>query len=313
MKDYLNIAMPSKPEIVKDEGRSGIYQISNLYPGYGHTLGNSLRRMLLSSIPGSAITMVNIKGVDHEFATIDGIKEDVLTIVVNLKNVEVSINTESVRETITITKKGKGKVTAKDFKLPAQVEIANPDLHICEITDDKTEFVLEAVIEKGIGYKSKEEVKHADTTGYPIVLDANYSPIKRVKYEIANMRVGDRTDFNKLTLSIETNGSINPLEALTDAINTMIIQFQAMLGVQIDSSDKFKDIVKKVDKDSRKVLVEDLEIYKSTKELLQKNEIKTIGDIEDKGKEEILTISGISNKTIGDIEAELVKYGVTFK
>src|SRR3989344_9271184 len=212
MPDY-NIILPSKPKITHEDGSKGIYEIEGLYPGYGHTLGNSLRRIILSSLPGSAITSIKINGVDHEFTTIQGIKEDVLNIILNLKKVRFNMTTDEPQKVI-LDIKGEGEIKAKNLILPGQVEVGNPNEHICTITNKDTHLVMEATVEKGLGYMPKEALSKEKVGVGTLALDATFTPVRRVNYEVENMRVGDRTDFNRLRISIETDGTISPKESL---------------------------------------------------------------------------------------------------
>src|SRR3989344_1771600 len=227
MSDY-HIALPSKPRIVTESERSGTYEVDGLYPGYGYTLGNSLRRIILSSLPGAAVTHVKIPGVPHEFSTIEGVKEDVVTILLNIRKIRLRILTDEP-QTISLTVKGPKEVTAGDLKLPGQVEILNPESHIAELTG-KTTLEIELRAERGLGYVPKELHQKERVDIGAIALDAISSPIRRVNYEVENMRVGDRTDFNRLRILIETDGTIQPREALERASETMIHQLKAVVG-----------------------------------------------------------------------------------
>src|SRR3989338_4291799 len=225
-----HITLPSKPRIVSEEGMQGTYEIDSLYPVYGHTLGNSLRRIILSSLPGAAVTQVKIEGVPHEFATLEGMRETVMELLLNLKRVHFVLHGDEP-QTISLTAKGTKEIKASDFNLPSQVEIKNPDQHICDLSG-KASLELEATIERGLGYVAREVLTKDKVDIGTIALDATFTPIRRVNYEVENMRVGDRTDFNRLRILIETNGTIAPREALEKSIETMIHQLQAIIGFQ---------------------------------------------------------------------------------
>src|SRR3989344_8123922 len=180
-----HITLPSKPRIVSEEGTQGIYEIDSLYPGYGHTLGNSLRRIILSSLPGAAVTQVKIEGIPHEFATVDGMRETVMEMLLNLKRVHFVLHGDEP-QTISLSTKGTTEVTAKDFKLPSQVEIQNPDQHICDLSG-KVSLELEATIDRGLGYVSREVLSKDKVNIGTIALDATFTPIRRVNYEVENM------------------------------------------------------------------------------------------------------------------------------
>jgi DNA-directed RNA polymerase subunit alpha len=230
MPDY-TIVLPSKPKVVHEKDRSGVYEIDGLYPGYGHTLGNSLRRIILSSIPGAAITSIKIDGVDHEFSTIDGVREDVIIILLNLKRMRIASSVDEP-QLLTLSHKGAKAITAGDFSVPGQVNVLNPELHIVEITDKNTTLNIEVTVERGLGYVPKEVIQKERVDVGAIAADAVFTPIRRVNYEVENMRVGDRTDFNRLKIFIETDGTLTPREALERAIEIMIQQLKAIIGSQ---------------------------------------------------------------------------------
>lgn len=214
-------SLPQQPKIIKKEKNSAIIEIDSLYPGYGTTLGNAVRRVLLSSIPGSAITTVKIKGVDHEFSTIPGVLEDVIHILLNLKQVRFKLlKEESV--TIRLSVKGEKKVTASDFEVSGgEIEIVNPDLYIATLTDKKSSLEIEAEVSPGVGYEPIERRRKDKLSIGSIAVDAIYTPIRKIKFTVGNMRVGDRTDFNKLIFDIETDGSICPEVAFKKAIDIL--------------------------------------------------------------------------------------------
>ena len=300
--------VPSKPQKISETNTEGLYEITGLYPGYGYTLGNALRRMLLSSIPGSTITSVRVKGVPHEFSTIEGMKEDVLIMVLNMKKIRFSIDTGETSQTIKLKKKGKGKIHASDFDIPSQVSIANKDSYLCELTADSAELDIEAVVEKGIGFRSREDDKEKKQVGV-ILLDAAFSPVKRSYYEIEDMRVGNRTDFNRLKIFLETDGTIKPEEALKKAIQTMITQLEAMVGFQ-KSDDK--EEIKQAEKDTKKLKLEELDISASTKNTLIKNGIESVEDLVKKGKDDVAAIKGIGEKAVSEITNALAEQGIKF-
>ncbi len=310
MTEYITIAIPSKPEMLHETEMEGTYEISGLYPGYGNTLGNALRRMLLSSIPGAAITTIRVQGAPHEFSTIDGVQPDVLTIIINMKNIRVRANTDVFPQTITLKKKGKGVITANDFEAPSQLEIMNKDLVIAEITDDRGELHIEADVHTGIGFRPREELGEDASIG-SIVVDAIFSPVKRSSYEVQNMRVGDRTDFNRLSIFIETDGTITPREALEKAIRTMISQFEAMLSFQADTGEK--KMQKEVEDSMRVIDIKDLELSASVVTILERNNIKTVMDILKKGVIGIRDIPGIGSKAVEEIKSRLEDKGIVLK
>ena len=218
------ISLPLPIKIIKKDKNQALFEIEGLYPGYGTTIGNSLRRVLLSSLSGVAVTEVKIKGAPHEFSTIPGILEDTIMVLLNLKNLRFKIY-EGDSQKIQLKIKGEKDVKGADFKLSPQVKLANPEIHIATITDKKTELEIEIQIEKGIGYEPKDHRKTKKGEIGTISLDAIFTPIKNVNLEVENMRVGERTDFDKLNLEIETDGTITPEEAFFEACDILMKHF----------------------------------------------------------------------------------------
>ncbi|OIP77241.1 MAG: DNA-directed RNA polymerase subunit alpha [Parcubacteria group bacterium CG2_30_44_11] len=311
-----NIALPSKPRIVSEEDHRGIYEIDGLYPGYGHTLGNSLRRIILSSLPGAAITQVKIDGAAHEFASIAGIKEDVLTILLNIKRIRLALhNDEPV--TMTLKKKGSGIITAADISAPSQIEILSKDQVIAEITAKTTELNIEFTVEKGLGYVPREVHQKDKVEIGTIALDAVFTPIRRANYEVENMRVGDRTDYNRLRVMIETDGTISPKHALEQSIEIMIHQLKSVIGFQdAEPTTPVATIITKatetpVDQDALKTRIETLDLSPRTLAALEEASIRTIGGLVRKTKEDILALDGIGPKGLNEIVALLSNIGVS--
>jgi len=320
-----HITLPSKPRVVSEKDAQGIYEIDALYPGYGHTLGNSLRRIILSSLPGATVTSVKIEGVPHEFADIEGIRETVMEILLNLKRVYFVLHGDEP-QTISISVKGPKEVKASDFALPSQVEIANPDQHIADISS-KILFEMEATIERGLGYVPRESITKSKVDIGTIALDATFTPIRRVNYEVENMRVGDRTDFNRLRVLIETNGTVTPRESLEHSIEVMISQLKAVIGVQeedpvVTSSTDTEESIEKTaedkpeavaSKDLSKIKVEDLNIPTRVATLLSEASIRSVAGLARKSVSSIKEIEGIGDKAIGEISSALADMGVELK
>jgi DNA-directed RNA polymerase subunit alpha len=218
------IPLPSTPKMIEKKGNKATFEIAGLYPGYGVTIGNSLRRVLLSSMEGAAITQVKMKDVQHEFSTISGVLEDVLRIILNLKQVRCKLYGDESQK-IQLRVKGEKEVKAGDFETPTQVEIANKDAHIATITDRNKTLEIEALVEKGIGYVPAEQHKKGKLEIGTIVLDAIFTPVKRVAFRVENMRVGERTDYDRLFLEIETDGTLTPEEALRQASEILANHF----------------------------------------------------------------------------------------
>ncbi len=327
-----NVTLPSKPRIVSEEGFSGVYEIDGLFPGYGHTLGNSLRRIILSSLPGAAITSVKIEGAQHEFSALDHVKEDVITILLNLKRVRIALHTdESI--TLLLNVSGPKAVTAGDINAAGQVTILNPEQYIAEITA-KAPLSIEMRVEKGLGYVSRE-MHHGERVEIgAIALDATFSPIRRVNYEVENMRVGDRTDFNRLRIAIETDGTVLPRQALEKAIETLIHQLKAVIGFKEEDRKEATQETENIIPEEKKAVIAasddnaprqalDQELFKTRIETLKLSartinaltgaNIRTIGGLARKKEEDILAIEGLGMKGLQEIKRALGEYGITLK
>ena len=317
-----SIIVPSKPKIIREEGFSGVYEIDGLYPGYGHTLGNSLRRIILSSLPGSAVTRVKIKGVEHEFSTIEGVKEDVITLLLSLKKLRIRLITDEP-QTITLKAKGIKTLTAKDIEVPGRVEILNPDLHIVTLTDKSSDFEAEITVEKGLGYVSKDVLTKDRVDIGVISLDATFTPIKKVNYEVENMRVGDRTDFNRLRISIETDGTLTAKEALENSISLMIMQLKSIVGFKEEevivpekeesSDSKESGVKEEMDVEFLKTRIDAIGLSPRTTKALTSANIRTVGGLARKKEIDILDIEGLGSKGIQEIKKVLSQYGITLK
>jgi DNA-directed RNA polymerase subunit alpha len=314
------ITLPSKPRVVHEEGMQGVYEIDSLYPGYGHTLGNSLRRIILSSLPGAAVTAVKIEDVQHEFATIEGVRESVMEILLNLKRVHFTLHGDEA-QTIRLSVKGPKTVTAADFQLPTQVEVANPDQYICDISG-KASFELEATIERGLGYVPREVLTKEKVDIGTIALDATFTPIRRANYEVENMRVGDRTDFNRLRILIETNGTIAPREALERSIEMMIHQLKAIVGFQEGREEEVEApapiaaapaAAEEESKDAGKIKVEDLGLSTRTSGALIDGGVKTVAGLTRKTASALKELDGVGDKAIEEIANALDGLGLSLK
>jgi DNA-directed RNA polymerase subunit alpha len=313
------IILPSKPRIVSEEDHSGVYEIDGLYPGYGNTLGNSLRRIILSSLPGAAISSIKIDGVSHEFSTIKGVKEDVINILLNLKQVRIKL-TGTETATLRLKVKGEGVVTAKDITTVGQAEILNPDQVIATITDKSGEIDMEIFVEVGLGFVTREARDKNKVDIGTIALDTIFSPIRRVNYEVENMRVGDRTDFNRLRISIETDGTITAREALEKSISIMINQLKAIVGFKeeeelspIQSSSD--DISEETEPDDEllKTRIENLNLSVRTLNALSNANIRTVGGLVIKKESDILDIPGMGQKGLSEIKKVLQEYNINLK
>lgn len=325
MSEY-KIIMPSKPRIVLEEGNKGIFEIDGLYPGYGHTLGNSLRRIILSSIPGASVTAIKIDGISHEFSTIEGIKEDIIIVILNLKKIRFKMLSDEP-QSVTLSIKGPKVVKASDIKTGGQVEVLNGDLYIAEVTG-KIDLNIELKIEKGLGFIPKEVVQKEKIDIGTIAVDAIFTPIRRVSYEVENMRVGDNTNHNRLRILIETDGTLSPREALSDSIIIMINQLKAIVDFkEIEESetvdedkDKGEDINQKTEieqkddiSDILKTRIDSLDLSTRTLNALMTANIRTLGGLTRKKREDLLEVEGIGEKGISEIKKILGKFGLNLK
>lgn len=322
-----NVALPSKPRIVSEEKNSASFEIDGLFPGYGHTLGNSLRRIILSSLTGAAITSVKIDDVAHEFSTIDGVQEDVITILLNLKRVRF-LMTGDETQVLTLSSKGIGAVTAKDIKVTGQVEVLNPEQHIVELTSKNASLSMEITLEKGLGYVPRELRDESKAEIGTIQLDATFTPIRRVNYEVENMRVGDRTDFNRLRIFIETDGAITPRQALERSIEIMIHQLKAIVGFKESVEEEVVEVLpvsfeksdagtqkpkEQVDTEVLKTRIESLKLSTRTISALDQANIRTVGGLARKREEDVLAIEGLGLKGLQEIKRALSEFGITLR
>ncbi len=313
-----HITLPSKPRVVSEEGLQGVYEIDSLYPGYGHTLGNSLRRIILSSLSGAAVTSVKIEGVQHEFATIEGIRESVMEVLLNLKRVHFALEGDEP-QTVRLSVKGPKAITAADLVMPSQVSVMNPDQHILDIAG-KVSFELEATIERGLGYVPREVLTKEKVDIGTIALDATFTPIRRVNYEVENMRVGDRTDFNRLRILIETNGTLTAREALEDSIEIMIHQLKSIIGFQEEVEPTLGHSGMSTDgasatgaKDPAKVKIDELGLSARVAAALIEGGIKTAAGLARKTPSALKELDGVGDKAIEEIEEALGALGLTLK
>lgn len=313
-----NVTLPSKPRVVSEGDNKGIFEIDGLYPGYGHTLGNSLRRIILSSLPGTAITQVKIEGVEHEFSALAGVREDIITMLLNLKRVRLNLHGDEPMK-ITLKKTGVGMVTAGDITVPTQVQILNPEQVIAEITDKGTTLEIEILVEKGLGYVAREVHQRDKVEIGTIALDAVFTPIRRANYEVENMRVGDRTDYNRLRVIIETDGTHTPKEALEKAIEIMVHQLKSIIGFQENYAPTTASEVEETphekastepDSDALKTRIETLDLTPRTLQALETASIRTVGGLVRKKKDDILALDGIGPKGLEEIINLLDKMGL---
>lgn len=316
-----NISLPLKPKIIERENNYAIFEIAPCYPGYGITLGNAFRRVLLSSLSGSAVTAIKVAGVDHDFSKIPGVMEDVIELMLNLKQLRLKIHSEGPIKLL-LRVQGEKKVKAKHIQVPSDVEIINKDLHIAELTSKKANLEIEMQAEKGLGYVPVEQKPSDKTKIGTIALDAIFTPIRKVNFTIENMRVGKRTDFNRLLLEIETDGTITPNDAFIEAGKILVEHFKVFTKTEVARAKakapaKAKKAVKKAVKSKKTnfkdLFVEDLKISARTIKVLRDNRIKSVASLAKKSVEKLLSLSGMGEKGVKELKRESGKLGIVLE
>lgn len=322
------ITLPQKPKYIPIDDKSGKFEIEGCYPGYGTTLGNALRRVLLSSLSGAAITSVKLKGVKHEFSTIPNVKEDVIQIILNLKQVRFKLfKDEPVKVSLKV--KGEKIVTAGMIEGFSDVEIVNGDAYIASITNAKGEIEMEMEIANGIGYVPVEQQDREKKEVGVIAVDAIYTPIRRVNYTIDNMRVGKRTDFERINLEVATDGSLTPKEAFLEAVTILVSQFSVLSEIKTAKEEEKEEEIKKGEKpailaekaapeaevdDTKKIEVSALKSLSTrTLNVLEKNKISKVGDILKLTENQLENLDGMGAKGIKEIKKAIGDFGVNLK
>lgn len=304
------IHTPSIVNVDDHAATSATFTIEPLHTGYGMTLGNSLRRVLLSSIAGAAVTAFKVEGATHEFTTLPGVKEDVVDIMLNLKNVRFRVFGNDV-QSLRITKKGKGAVTAKDIQVNADVEIVNPEQVIATIDEDKANFVMDLVVETGRGYRTIEEGASRKASDM-IAVDAIFSPVLRVRYKVENTRVGQMTDLDKLLLTVDTDGSITPREAFEEASAILVNQYTALAGQTRVESGSVSQGEAGTGEDSDEpaelmTSIEDLNLSARTTNALINNDIHTLKDLFSLSDSELRELKGFGSKALDEVKEKLAE------
>lgn len=316
-----NISLPKVPKLIEQISKNrAVFEIEELYPGYGLTLGNALRRVILSSLSGAAVTSIKIKDVNHEFSTIPGVLEDVVEIILNLKQIRFKVFSD-VPQTITLKAKGEKEVMASDIKLPSQVEIANPDALIATLTSKNASLEIEMQVERGLGYSEREARKKDKQEIGSIAVDAIFTPVKTINYDIEDMRVGDKTNYNRLKFDIETDGTITPTEALKSAAQILIEQFQVITAPAVSKVTKAehkeeikeKLIEKEREEDITKSKIEDLKLSNRTQNILLESRIKTIAGLLRLKEHDLMQLEGLGKHALKEIKKALGKLGLTLK
>ncbi|NPB06063.1 MAG: DNA-directed RNA polymerase subunit alpha [Aquificae bacterium] len=287
----------------------GRFVVEPLERGFGTTVGNSLRRVLLSSISGTAVTGVKIEGVLHEFTPIEGVLEDAIELIANLKKVKFVIKDDKDVEILYLEKKGEGEVRASDIKTPANVEILNPDQYIATITDPEKELKMEIRIERGRGYVPVEEMETIGETGW-ILVDADFSPVKKVAFNVENTRVGKKSTYEKLTVEVFTNGIKTPEEALKEALSILRKHYELLENISYERPVLEEKV--SVDELAEKLTlsIEELDISQRALNSLKRMGINTIGDLVKMTEEELKNTKNIGRKALSEIKEALAKLGL---
>lgn len=297
---------PSLASIQDHNASSATFVVEPLHTGYGMTLGNSLRRVLLSSIEGAAIVAFRVEGATHEFTTIKGVKEDVVDMMINLKNVRVRAHNDRPVE-LRLEKKGAGVVTAGDIKLSDDIEVINPDAVICTIDDPKASVVIDLVVETGRGYRTIEDSGKSRIHSDMIALDAIFSPVLRVRYKVENTRVGQSTDLDKLLLTIDTDGSMSPRDAFEQAAAILINQYTALAGsTRVESAPAPGSRDETTDAELM-TPIEDLNLTARTTNALINNDIRTINDLVTLSETDLRELKGFGSKALDEVKEKLAE------
>lgn len=285
---------------------SATFNIEPLHAGYGNTLGNSLRRVLLSSIEGGAIVAFRIEGATHEFTTVPGVKEDVIDIMLNIKNVRLKVYSEEPVE-LRLEKKGAGPVTAGDIKTTADVEITNPEQVICNIDDPKKSFLMDLVVESGRGYQTIENSSAKRIHSDMIAVDAIFSPVLRVRYKVDGTRVGRETNLDKLSVTVETDGSITPRQAFEEAAAILVNQYTALAGSTV--VDSAPALGQEIEDESSELNtpIEELNLTARTANALVNNEIRTVHDLVTLSEQDLRELKGFGSKALEEVKEKLAE------
>lgn len=303
-----------KPEvrIEKLDGNEGLFIIEPLEQGFGNTLGNSLRRILLSSIQSAAITSIKIEGVLHEFSTIDGVKEDTTELILNLKKVVVDCKAEEPVQ-MYLSKSGPGDVLAGDIDVPSEAEIINKDLYLAHL-EDKAKLEIEMTVKRGRGYLTADENKTGKESIGEIPIDSIFSPVLRINYEVTETRVGQRTDFDKLALYVRTNGSISPKDALSQAAKIMNEHTALLIDISEKSEEeKVFEGPENVQVDDSLPAIEELELSARSFNCLKREGIDMVGKLITYTEQDLLDIKNFGQKSIEEVKEKLVSIGLSLR
>jgi len=307
----LIVQRPQIEETQVTESRSR-FTIEPLEPGFGYTLGNTLRRTLLSRIPGAAITTVRIEGVQHEFSTVEGVGEDVVDLLLNLKQVVLRIDAPEAQQTLYLSAKGKGEVTAAAIKCPAGVEVVNGDLHLATLSASGR-LEVEMTAERGVGYRSSERNAHGDTIGI-IPIDSIFSPVRRVAYTVESTQVGMMTNFDRLLLDVQTNGAVTPGEAVSSAGKTLGELMALFAGVGEGVGLELGDVITaEAASPDLELPIEALDLSERPRNCLRRAQVHTVGELVTKTEEDLLNITNFGQKSLEEVVAKLDELGLSLR
>jgi len=307
----LIVQRPQIEEIQVSETRSR-FVVEPLEPGFGYTLGNTLRRTLLSRIPGAAITTVRIEGVQHEFSTVDGVVEDVVDLLLNLKQVVLRIEGNEPQHTLYLSAKGKGEVTAAAIKCPAGVEVVGGDLHLATMSASGR-LEIEMTAERGVGYRSSDRNSRGDTIGI-IPIDSIFSPVRRVSYTVESTQVGVMTNFDRLVLDVQTNGAVTPGEAVSSAGKTLGELIGLFAGVGEGIGLELGDVVTaETASPDLELPIEALDLSERPRNCLRRAQIATVGELVTRTEEDLLNITNFGQKSLEEVVAKLDELGLSLR
>jgi len=297
---------PALAKVVDNDATSSTFVIEPLHAGYGNTLGNSLRRVLLSSIRGGAVVAFRIEGATHEFTTVPGVHEDVVDITLNLKGLNFKVEIDEPIE-LRIEKKGAGVITAADIKTTADVEVVNPDAVICTVDDPKKTVVIDLVVEAGRGYQDIETSSKNRIHSDMIAVDAMFSPVSRVRFKVDSTRVGQETNLDKLELTVETDGSLSPREAFEEAAAILVNQYTALAGATTVESTPALGTAVSDDANELNTSIEDLGLSARTANALINNEIRTVHDLVTLSEQDLRELKGFGSKALDEVKDKLAE------
>lgn len=309
------LRLPEKIKCLKEKGNIGIFEIKPLFPGYGVTIGNALRRVLLSSLPGAAIVAVKIKGVDHEFSTLDYVKEDGVGMILNIKKIRLRVyNDEPVKMTLKVS--GAKEIKAKDIKCPSSVEITTPEQKIATLTDKKAKIEMEFIAERGRGYVPVEQQEDKEKEIGTLAIDAIYTPVKRVSYNIEDIRVGKMTNYNRLLIEVETDGTISSRQAVSEAASVLVDHFTPIIEeVREKLTERIEEKEEKLnaEKSEEGIEIKELNLPERVENILIDANIKKVKQLLKFDEEKLKDLPRFGDRAIDEIKKSLKRLNLNLK